>query len=99
MSAAAKDQGFQFLLEGVSRMGGAKALIEITSDLIDRFKPDELPFDEELLFQRIVKQLMRGALDERNAAVAILGEQGIDAGQMLADIEQAIGRASDVDPR
>ena len=73
--------------------------MEASAKLIDGFKPDDMSTSDELLFQRIIQAVLRQALDERDAALAILGEQGIDARQMLAGIEDTLGRVDRVDSR
>lgn len=73
--------------------------MEASAKLIDGFKPDDMSTSDELLFQRIIQAVLRQALDERDVALAILGEHGIDARQMLAGIEDTLGRVDRVDPR
>lgn len=85
------------MLDGISRLGAAKGLVDVCAQLIEDFGPDDMPREQELLFQQVIKAILSYGIRERNAAVAILGEQGIDAQQMLVGIEQAFKRVPRVD--
>lgn len=97
MSVLDTPAGFQQMLDGVSRLGCAKGLVDVCAKLIEEFAPGDLPPGQQRLFQQVVKAVLRHGIEERDAALAILGEQGIDARQMLAGIESAMGRVPDVD--